>query len=482
VALSRAQADLIEDLINVRRLEDRRYDERFSPELRERFFVKNLENVQGDERDHIILSIGYGPTSGTGLVPNRFGPINIDGGHRRLNVAVSRARRSLTLIHSLRAEDIRSEAKGPKLLRRYLEYARDGETALEGALDGIPKGEAESPFEVAVGMALEQRGYRIARQLGCAKYYIDIAVMSEDGGAYDLAIECDGAKYHRSPSARDRDRIRQEILEKLGWRGRIHRVWSTNWIRNAPAELAAIEAAIRRARALSRDTAPAPVARERLSLGAPFVEREESSRPNSARGDRREVRPLRFEEYAEADLCRFTARRDLREEDPARIAEVVSAITSVEAPVHVDRVIERIRQIYGLQRTGERVRQAVLAGVAEAVRRGTVAWRRQNTPVAEERKFLDCQDHGDVKPRGAFGDGRLRPASQICEDEYRAAVFGIVQAVVGASRADVTTAVARALGYGRTGDTIEHRIGQTIDRLLRAKKLEERMGSLVMRD
>ena len=104
-----------------------------------------------------------------------------------------------------------------------------------------PKGEAESPFEEAVGRELEQRGYRIQRQVGCAKYSIDLAVVSEDGSGFDLAIECDGATYHRSPSARDRDRLRQEILERLGWRGRIHRVWSTAWIRNPKAELTAID-------------------------------------------------------------------------------------------------------------------------------------------------------------------------------------------------------------------------------------------------
>jgi superfamily I DNA and/or RNA helicase len=179
VALSRAQTDLIEELLDQRRLADRRFDARFSEDARERFFVKNLENVQGDERDHIILSVGYGPTTATGLVPNRFGPVNAEGGQRRLNVAVSRARRSMTVVHSLRPEDIRSETEGARLLRRYLEFLRDGAASLESAVTENASGEAESPFEDAVGRALEARGYRIHRQVGCSKYAIDIAVRSE---------------------------------------------------------------------------------------------------------------------------------------------------------------------------------------------------------------------------------------------------------------------------------------------------------------
>ena len=258
VALSRPQADLIQELIDLRRLSDRRFDERFAEQANERFFVKNLENVQGDERDHVILSIGYGPTTASGAVPNRFGPVNTVGGHRRLNVAVSRARRSMTVVHSLRPDDIHSEMQGAQLLRRYLEFMQNAEVSIEGALTLAPEGEAESPFEEAVGRELEQRGYRIQRQVGCAKYSIDLAVVSEDGSGFDLAIECDGATYHRSPSARDRDRLRQEILERLGWRGRIHRVWSTAWIRNPQAEISAIERSIQRVRSMPRNEPEAP--------------------------------------------------------------------------------------------------------------------------------------------------------------------------------------------------------------------------------
>ena len=124
VALSRIQADLIETLIDEAREFQPEYEDRFARERLERFFVKNLENVQGDERDHIVLSVGYGPTE-SGRIYNRFGPINNEGGERRLNVAVSRARRSMTIVHSLKPEDITSESRGARLLKRYLEFAAE---------------------------------------------------------------------------------------------------------------------------------------------------------------------------------------------------------------------------------------------------------------------------------------------------------------------------------------------------------------------
>ena len=190
VALSRSQANLIETLIEERRLINRHLDDRFSSDLDERFFVKNLENVQGDERDHMVLSVGYGPTT-AGAVPNRFGPINQEGGERRLNVAVTRARQSMTVVHSLRAEDITSTALGARQLRRYLEYVRNPEQALEAAITGV--GEPESPFEEAVFATLRERGHRVEAQVGVSGYRLDLAIKSEDGGRFDLGIECDGA-------------------------------------------------------------------------------------------------------------------------------------------------------------------------------------------------------------------------------------------------------------------------------------------------
>ena len=242
VALSRKQADLIEQLIDERRILEGDVDGRFNERPDEPFFVKNLERVQGDERDHMIISIGYGPTVGSGAVPNRFGPLNIAGGERRLNVLVTRARQRVDVVHSLRASDIHSEQEGARFLRRYLEYVANPRQAFEGQVTVDPAAETESPFETAVENALIAKGYRVARQVGVSGYRIDLTILSEDGTKHDLGIECDGWRYHSFPAARDRDWLRQKVLEGLGWK--IHRVWSTAWVRNPEAELARIEMAL----------------------------------------------------------------------------------------------------------------------------------------------------------------------------------------------------------------------------------------------
>jgi very-short-patch-repair endonuclease len=199
----------------------------FDENREERFFVKNLERVQGDERDAIILSIGYGKNSRGDLV-YRFGPLNMEGGERRLNVAVTRAKHRLTLVSSFSARDMdpeRSSAEGVKLLRDYLQYVESGGTNLGDCILDKP---ALNPFEIDVRDTLMRHGLKLTAQYGTSGYWIDFAVQHPtQPGCYVLAIECDGATYHSSPSARDRDRLRQEQLERQGWR--FHRIWSSEW-------------------------------------------------------------------------------------------------------------------------------------------------------------------------------------------------------------------------------------------------------------
>lgn len=478
VALSRSQADLIEQLIEMRRLGDRQHDWRFAEDAHERLFVKNLENVQGDERDHVVLSIGYGRTPGAEVVPNRFGPVNAPGGHRRLNVAVSRARRSMTVVHSLLPKDIRSETQGARLLRRYLEYASLGEVALEGPSRMAAGGEAESPFEDAVGRALEAGGYRIKRQVGCARYWIDIAVMSESGEDYDLAVECDGATYHRSASARDRDRLRQEVLERMGWHGRVHRVWSTAWIQSPQRELERIERAIREARSRPRDPRPRPP----QAGGADAVRSSPSGPKPPMEGQSGVVRPVTqgaLATYVEASLGSRPVRRDLREERSLGLASLVETVVRAEGPVHVDVVVERLRRHYGVRRAGRRVRLAVMSGIEHALRSGSVRWLPELGGSGKRSAFLVPASVEQFAPRGPSGTGQLRRIDHICEQELDAAAVHVVRLLGGAGRADAILAAARALGYSRTGKSIEGRIGAALDRLMAEGRLAERMGSLV---
>lgn len=207
----------------------------FEESKKERFFIKNLERVQGDERDAIILSVGYGKDS-AGRLLYRFGPLNQQGGERRLNVAITRARRRLALVSSFSHVDMdpaKTKALGTNLLRLYLAYAASGGRTL-----GQTR-EAEVPlndFEQDVFDALKAKGLDLLPQWGVSRYRIDmVAKHPSSPGRFVLAIECDGATYHSAYTARDRDRLRQQHLEALGWR--FHRIWSTDWFLNRDAEI-----------------------------------------------------------------------------------------------------------------------------------------------------------------------------------------------------------------------------------------------------
>jgi very-short-patch-repair endonuclease len=202
----------------------------------ERFFVKNLERVQGDERDVIILSIGYGKDR-AGNLPLRFGPILSAGGRRRLNVAATRAKEQVVVVSSFVYSDINSTQVRPgtglEFLKNYLQYASSNGTQLSrGELTNEPMND----FETDVYDALRAKGIEMVPQVGCSKFRIDLAASHPSKpGKFVLAIECDGATYHSSYTARDRDRLRQQQLENLGWT--FHRIWSTDWFMRRDEEV-----------------------------------------------------------------------------------------------------------------------------------------------------------------------------------------------------------------------------------------------------
>jgi very-short-patch-repair endonuclease len=310
----------------------------FDEDQEERFFVKNIERVQGDERDAIILSIGYGKNSNGSLV-YRFGPLLTEGGERRLNVAVTRAKSRLTLVSSFSSHDMnpeRSSAKGVQLLRQYLQYVESGGANLGDMVHDRP---ALNPFEIDVRDTLTRRGLSLTPQYGSSGYWIDFAVRHpSQPGRYVLAIECDGATYHSAPSARDRDRLRQEQLERLGWR--FHRIWSTDWFRHKDAcadkVVAAYERTLREA-----DKAPGNSLKDAFVappvVGPPIAPVEQAPARNAS------LRPFLYPgqeiaAYSDYDLDRLA--RWIRSDDILRTEEELLA--------------EMMREL-GFQRRGKNV-------------------------------------------------------------------------------------------------------------------------------
>lgn len=257
IAFGEVQQSAIQDALIEKRRANPMFEPFFKEDKEESLFIKNLETVQGDERDTIIFSIGYAPDA-TGKFIMNFGPLSRNGGERRLNVAVTRARYNMKLVGSILPTDIDSErtsGQGPKLLRLYIDFAINGANAILGEITAENTLCFDSPFELSVYNFLTGKGFNVATQVGCSGYRIDMAVRHPKyNGRFAIGIECDGAMYHSARTARERDRLRQTVLEDMGWK--IYRVWSTDWIKDQHAEGVRLVSAIEQAIDNHRETIP----------------------------------------------------------------------------------------------------------------------------------------------------------------------------------------------------------------------------------
>jgi hypothetical protein len=235
ITFNSQQQSLIEDLLDQKRRQHSEIEWFFAGDRIEPVIVKNLENVQGDERDFMLFSITFGDDQAArqSLVRrsiNSFGAINREGGERRLNVAVTRARQKLAVYSSITADRIDAGATksvGVRHLKTFLDYAERGPVALAEADEGSV-GSFDSPFEIAVAEALKRKGWIARPQIGVSLFRIDLGIVHPDKpGRFLAGVECDGATYHRSATAKDRDKVREQVLRGLGWR--ILRVWSPDW-------------------------------------------------------------------------------------------------------------------------------------------------------------------------------------------------------------------------------------------------------------
>ncbi|WP_128254259.1 DUF4011 domain-containing protein [Falsirhodobacter deserti] len=232
ITFNAEQQKLILDLLDEERRQNPDLEWFFDDEREEPVIVKNLENIQGDERDVMLFSVTFGPDQ-AGKLSMAFGALNLDGGEKRLNVAVTRARRELHVFASVHADEIdltRTRAQGVRDLKAFLDFAGRGAVALP-AQDHGSLGPVENAFEAAIKSAIEAHGWELRPQIGVSGFRIDLGVVHPDrAGTYLAGIECDGATYHSSATARDRDKVRQTVLEGLGWS--ILRIWSTEWFRS----------------------------------------------------------------------------------------------------------------------------------------------------------------------------------------------------------------------------------------------------------
>ncbi len=438
-AFSSVQARRIEDEVEILRRRNPVHEAFFTDHPAEPFFVKNLENVQGDERDVIFISIGYGKLDG-GYLPMNFGPLNRDGGERRLNVLITRARRRCIVYCNFVGADLdlrRSKARGVQALRTFLEYAERGVIDIP-----TPTGKAaDSPFEEAVAARLRGLGYDVHHQVGSAGFFVDLAVVDPDApGRYLLGIECDGAAYHSSRSARDRDRLRQQVLEGLGWR--IHRVWSTDWFRDPAGEVDRMEQALGSAKlgqATRSTPKPAPKPLERA---APRPRISPSAPP-----------------YAIARPDLGNLHTPLHEVPPVRIAEWMAQVVEVESPVHLDDVMDRIRGATDVRRFGSRIQQQMRAGARVGQTRGLFRM--------DDARILWRTDQESIQVRHR-GDGAPRDANRIASEEISEALIQTIRASYGIAPADARTRAIRLLGFKKSGPKIQARFQNILEEMVEA--------------
>lgn len=433
----------------------------FSGRPDEPFFVKSLENVQGDERDVIYISVGYGRDVQGQLTMN-FGPLSKEGGERRLNVLISRAKRRCEIFSSISDEDIdleRAKGKGIAAFKLFLHYARTGRLSIVSRADQDTK----TVFEQQVAETLKERGYNVHSSIGTAGCFVDLAIAdAERPGRYILGIECDGASYRSARSARDRDRLRKSVLEDQGWI--IHRIWSSDWFHRPQAELERLVAAIERAKVeidAQTDRAAAPTRAVLVDFDS--IERGEVIEVSLVATD---AHPS-TDSYEEAKFTTPHTRYELHEVPSGLMASIVQKIIQVEGPVHRAEVVVRVRSIWGLQRAGGRIQAVVDAGIAHAI--------SQRQVEAAEGDFLSIPGQEiRVRDRSEVTSLTLRRPDYLPPREIDTALRLTIEENLGASLEELVVCVSRKFGYRSTSAQLREVIEGRVHRLIEAGSFQWR--------
>lgn len=458
VSLNSSQKEAIEDALEEELQTQKDLMPLRDPERKEAFFVKSLENVQGDERDVIMISMGYGKAE-DGKMSLNFGPINTEGGWRRLNVLVTRAKWKTVLVTSVRSSEligINPENKGPVGLKNYIQYAETGYLN-ESRNPASLTGEETNDFEDSVRRELESRGFKVDAQIGVGSFKIDLAVRDpKNSTGYAIGIECDGASYHSSRSARDRDILRQEILEGMGWK--LHRVWSTDWFRNREASADLLIENVNRA--INHQTAK--------------VTKKSESPDILSESD--ELTAVTFREK-KAGLPYQKSRVRCRREmimNPNKVNEFATTIASIvkeEGPILEDFLLDRIRELSKVGRIGANIQSNFECAIKVAIKAGAIETAK------DDKGFL----YDSYKKCTTFrvpGDDVRRQFYQISAIELQNAVEYLIKNQFGLAYDNMIQSLKPLFGIDRADPEENDRIKDLVDEMI-ARGLVVKHGPLL---
>ena len=459
IAFGEVQQLAIDTAIREMRLRNQKFESCFKEDSDEPFFIKNLENVQGDERDTIIFSIGYAKDA-AGVFRMNFGPLSKSGGERRLNVAITRAKYNIKLIGSIMPTDIdidKISSDGPKLLRAYIEFAINGAESLVREVTEFDVTEHDSPFEKAVYNYLDRKGYKVATQVGCSGYRIDMAVKHPTiSGVYVLGVECDGAAYHSARTARERDRLRQEVLENMGWK--IYRIWSTDWIKDPVTEGENLVAAINEAIA-NYGGLPSIEPIHTSSEDEPDVDCFVSVNKKEV-SVTEQTNPYGFTAAVVTDLS--TLPRNTY--GHLNIADCIMSCVKNEFPMHYELLCQRLAHLYGNEKATVKVRREVDYGInslhGKIVRKGDFLF------PSEWEKITVCVPNS-------------RKINHISIEELAEAMKTILNTAVGSTREGLCLETTRVYGWQRMTQGIGASMNAACELLIQQGRAQEIDGKIV---
>lgn len=487
VTFNTNQQSLLEDLLND--LFVTRPDlERIALECKEPIFIKNLENVQGDERDVILFSIGYGQDK-QGKVTLNFGPLNRDGGWRRLNVAVSRARYEMKIFSTLRSEQIdlrRTSAEGVAGLKEFLEYAEKGKNT---SMSSASEPSSYDGFVEAVARNLRSRGYDVRTNIGSSGYKIDIGIVSPtDKSSYVLGILCDGYNYTSSRSARDREIVQVSVLRRLGWK--IYRIWSMDWWTNKDAVIESLCTKIEDAIAGryveveeepirlygSRNATPAgstalsdtPIEDQTFEdkemffeNGGNIVESHEAEPTES------NIVPYVF---TELEQCSLPVEDVVNGYHDRILMKYIEQVIEHEAPITKDLLCKRVLRAVNIARMGSRVAGHMYyvikrMNLKKTDNIGDVFWRYDQEPA--EYQTIRCSNERD--------------ATHIPFEEARNAAIHVLKEQGAQPKESLVREMAKIFGYTRVGDNVYYIMLSGIELAEKEGHLQEVSGRTMLK-